>query len=153
MKVRRDDIFAALFAQVANFIPAGEAQSPFVYSSRKFQDWTEVGPANQPALFMTEEAQVATQTGHKGITSWILHARFWIYCQHSPDQGSIPSSLLNSLMDTVDDALAPSPGQFQTLGGLVAACYFEGDVILEEGRLPNDTQGIAVMPVKIVCLS
>ena len=150
MKITREQIAIALF-NLVNINP------PFVSASRKFIGWENYPPSQQPAILLTnnpKRADHADQSTAKGITKWQLHKLIWIYCQHSPDQGTVPESQLNLLVETVDDALRPLAGyQRQTLNGLVENCYIDGDIEQDPGWSPNDIQGVAVIPVRIVCIS
>jgi len=151
--ITRESIFAALFALAAPLGPDGLPVAPFVTASRKFQTWDQVGPSMQPAIFMRQDRQIATQEGHKGVTKWTYHCSLWVYCQHSPDQGTIPATLLNTLVDQVVSNLSPAPGMFQTLGGLVASARIDGDLVIDEGLMPNDTQSIARIPIVIIAVN
>lgn len=130
----------------------------WVTSSRKWQKWSDVSPTNQPALFIREGRQRAAQNEDNGLTEWKLRATVWIYCQHPSDQGSIPSTLINNLLTAVKDQLKPPGGwgDSQRLYtataplGLVTNCCIEGDVLIDEGMAPMDTQSIVVIPISIV---
>lgn len=120
-------------------------------SSRKWQTWENASVPNQPALFIREGNQQADQDTAFGLTRWKLRATAWIYCQHPSDQGSIPSTLINNLLSAVKLTLNPYPSDRpQTLGGLVANCYIEGRILVDEGLAPMDTQSIVVIPISIL---
>ena len=50
--IAREPIYAALFARIA-----GAAN--FVTTARRLRHWSELTPAEQPALFMLQKAEVA----------------------------------------------------------------------------------------------
>lgn len=144
-----ETIYAALFDLLDSAQLDGSRA--WVTSSRKWQSWGDVSPSNQPAMFMREGSQDATQQLAIGLTEWKLRASCWIYCQHPSDQGSIPSTLINRLLTAVKDVLSPLPGRdAQTLGGLVTNCFIEGRVLIDEGLAPQDTQSIIVVPISIL---
>jgi len=144
-----EQIYAALFALLDATLLNGSRA--WMTSSRKWQSWADVSPSNQPALFMREGRQRATQNEANGLTEWKLRATVWIYCQHPQDQGSVPATLINNLLTAVKNQLSPLPGlDAQTLGRLVTNCFIEGDVLIDEGIAPQDTQSIVVVPISIV---
>lgn len=149
MHANLEDIFAALFAVVQKATINGNPA--FVTTSRKFQIWNNVPAGAQPALFQRQGNLRASQAQTYGLTKWGLRCTLWIYCKHSPDSGSIPSQVLNGLVNAVDDILSPRAQGFppQTLGGLVTNCYIDGDAIYDEGEAPDDTQSICVLSIFI----
>lgn len=147
MNVPRETVFQALFERIA-FAKIG-ADPAFVTTSRKFRWWTEVPEAMQPALYQQQEDQRASSDKNYGETLWGLRAIWWIYCQHSPDDEVVPSTMMNGLMDAVETALLPDPSGRQTLGGLVEHCYIDGDVVWDEGLVPSDIQSVIRVPILI----
>jgi hypothetical protein len=60
-----------------------------------------------------------------------------------------PSQIMNSIIDAIDSALAPSgPNDTQTLGGLVSHCWIAGTIETDEGALGD--QGVAIIPIEII---
>jgi hypothetical protein len=138
----RKQIFAALFALVSG-------NAAFVTKSRTVKNWSEVGPADQPALFQVEgkqDGQVHPAAG----TKWTFHAELVLYAhQANTVDGADVVDLLNELVDTVLTAIAPGPAfDQQTLGGLVTDCRVEGTIDTSEGRLGS--QAVAIIPVVII---
>ena len=83
---------------------------------------------------------------------WTLYADFYIYA-HSSDPYAAPASILNPLLDALDQALAPSPTTgIQDLGlpGMVQHAYIAGKIETDEGVLGD--QAIAIVPVEILCM-
>jgi hypothetical protein len=78
-----------------------------------------------------------------GLAALSLNATLYLYCQnHDP-------GLQNDLLDAVEEALAPEPGEaVLTLGGLVARCWIDGDIETDEGLLGE--QAVAIVPVSIL---
>ena len=115
-------------------------------------DWTDLAPAEQPALFMSEKGgHAATKTLGVPIV-WTLYADFYVYV-HSSDPYLAPARLLNPLLDAIEAALAPSPAaRVQSLGlpAMVQHAYIAGKVETDEGVLGD--QAIAIVPIEILCV-
>lgn len=149
MNVPREQILEALLNVISGATING--QPAFQTISRKFQMWDAVPPAAQPACFLRQLPGRVDQREDFGLNRWMLKCGIWIYAKYSPVSGTIPAVLLNNLIDAVERAILPSPAfPMQTLGGLVVNCYLDGDVIIDEGNMPNDDQAIAVLPVSIL---
>ncbi len=141
--MNREQIYGALFAQAAS--AAG-----FVTASRRLRHWSDVGPAEQPALFQAQKSETAKRT--RGLPPrWTLEVELYVYAQ-APDELTPPASVLNPLLDAIEAALAPSGGDSatntQTLGGLVSHCWIAGKVQTDEGVLGG--QAVAIIPIEIV---
>jgi hypothetical protein len=145
MNVSREQIFDALLSQLNTATLDGT--TAFVTASRKFQQWDQVDSANRPALFVVKGFEHASQNTY-GETKWRIKAVAWIVCDHSADSDT-PGALLNNLLDAVEAALAPTDGLNQTLGDLVTNAFIDGEVVVSEGSLPDDTTSIAVLPITI----
>ena len=151
MNVPREQILEALLTVISgaciNNAPA------FVTISRKFQMWDAVPAGQQPACFLRQLPGKVEQTGSNeafGLNRWTLRCGIWIYAKYSPASGVIPAVLLNNLIDAVEKAILPSPVfPTQTLGGIVVNCWFDGDVVIDEGNLPSDDQAVAMIPISI----
>jgi hypothetical protein len=143
--IAREAIYAALFARVA-----GAAQ--FVVVARRLRHWSDMTPAEQPALFMRQKSEVATAPAAGAPTVWKLNVEFYIYA-HAGDPYIAPATVLNPLIDAVETALAPSPVTgMQDLGvpAMVQHAGITGKIDLTEGVLRD--QAVAVIPVEILCL-
>jgi len=147
MNVSRESVFQALFTLVSGALIGG--QPAFVTTSRRLQQWSNVAPAQQPALFVMEGNQSAGESGPYGLTRWELRAHLFIYARVGADPEETPSTTLNNLVDAVEWAILNVPkGQAQTLGGLVSDCRIVGEVVIDEGVL--DQQALAIVPVSII---
>lgn len=147
MRVPRETIFAALLTKAQTAVLNGNPA--FVTSSRKFRSWDEVNPVEMPALFIASGNQNAMQQAQYGDIKWRIRALAWIYCMHSPDSETIPGTDLNYLLDAFEEALKPTVPGRQTLGGLVTHAYIDGEIMISEGSLPNDTKSVALIPITI----
>src|SRR5215472_4531944 len=106
----REPIYAALFATVS-------AAGPFVTSSRRLRHWSDVGPAEQPSVFLVQKSETAQR--RKGLPpKWTLSVDLFVYAR-APDDVTPAATVLNPLIDAIENALAPvAPLMTQTLGGL-----------------------------------
>jgi hypothetical protein len=143
--IAREPIYAALFELVAG--AAG-----FVTAERRLRHWSDVAPAEQPALFMTRKSETAAVKALGAPLVWTLNVELYLYA-HSSDPRLSPASVLNPLIDAVEDALAPSPTTgLQDLGlaAMVQHAAIAGKIETEEGVLGD--QAIAIIPIEILCL-
>ena len=141
----REKIYTALWALGAN-------AARFASANRRLRHWTDVAPAEQPALFMSEKGGQAAIKKLGAPIVWTLYAEFYIYA-HSSDPYLAPATILNPLIDAFEAALAPSPTSgIQNLGlpQMVQHAYISGKVQTDEGVLGD--QGIAIVPVEIFCI-
>jgi hypothetical protein len=141
----REQIFTALWALGAN-------AARFASANRRLRHWTDVAPAEQPALFMSEKGGQAAIKKLGAPIVWTLYAEFYIYA-HSSDPYLAPVTILNPLLDAFEAALAPSPTSgIQNLGlpQMVQHAYISGKIQTDEGVLGD--QAIAIVPVEILCI-
>jgi hypothetical protein len=141
----REQIYTALWALGAN-------AARFASANRRLRHWTDVAPAEQPALFMSEKGGQAAIKKLGAPIVWTLYAEFYIYA-HTSDPYLAPATILNPLIDAFEAALAPSPTSgIQNLGlpQMVQHAYISGKVQTDEGVLGD--QGIAIVPVEILCI-
>ena len=143
--ITREPIYAALFALV------GGADN-FVTTARRWRPWSDLTPAEQPALFMLQKAELATVATLGAPTVWTLSVELYVYA-HASDPYVAPATVLNPLVDGVEAALAPSPVTgIQDLGlpAMVQHAYIAGKIETDEGVLRD--QAVAIIPVEILCL-
>ena len=139
----REQIMSALVTLV-------EGSAGFVSVERRLRHWGKV--AGQPAAFVLETGNQYQQHGGSFPPIRELEAEIVIYA--STDPQAPPGTTLNALLDAVEQALMPPPGQAQTLGGLVAHCWIGGDdgqkarIEIFEGHLGE--QAAAVIPIRIL---
>jgi hypothetical protein len=139
--MNREPVYAALFALLAD-------AAPFVTTSRRLRHWSDVGPAEQPALFMVQKSETADPV--KGLpTKWKALVDLYLYVQ-STDTDTAPASLLNPLLDAIEAALAPgvNAGGVQTLGGLALHAWIAGKIETDEGVLGGQT--VAIVPIELL---
>jgi hypothetical protein len=143
--IAREPIYAALFALI-------ESAADFVTAERRLRHWSDVAPAEQPALFQSQKSEVAAVKALGAPTVWTLGVEFYLYV-HSSDPYQAPATVLNPLIDAVEAALAPAATTgVQDLGlpAMVQHAYIAGKIETDEGALGD--QAIAIIPVEILCL-
>src|SRR6201998_3809228 len=96
----RESIYAALWT-------LGAGAASFTSTNRRLRHWSDVAPAEQPALFMSEKGGHAAIKALGAPIAWTLYADFYIYV-HSSDPYAAPAMTLNPLLDALEQALAPS---------------------------------------------
>jgi hypothetical protein len=138
--VTREPIYAALFALVST-------AANFVTVSRRLRHWTDVGAAEQPALFLIQKSENAEERRPLPV-KWRATVDLYVYAQ-APDELTAPATIINPLLDAVEAALAPDPvTHVQTLGGLVQHCWIAGRITTDEGVLGG--QAVAIVPLEIL---
>jgi hypothetical protein len=149
MNVSREAIMSALFALLsgATFAPLSDGNTGFVTKSRRLKLWTDVG--EQPAIFMAEHSENPSYQAENSPQKNSLDVEVYVYFKTPVTDEVKPAIDLNSILDGIDAALAPSitTGK-QTLGGLVSHCRIDGKVLKDPGDI--DGQGLAVIPIKIL---
>jgi hypothetical protein len=140
----REGIYAALFSKFDGItgIPT---------KSRRLMHWIDVPAVQQPALFQAQKSEIVVQS--RGLPpKWQLDLDLYLYVHAGDDPGSVPTTVLNPLIDAIEAALAPDnvkDGQnVLTLGGLVSHCWISGQIQTDEGAL--GAQSIAIIPVTIL---
>jgi hypothetical protein len=135
-----ESIYAALFATVST-------AAPFVTASRRLRHWSDVGPAEQPSLFLVQKSETVQR--RKGLPpKWTLSVDLFVYAR-APDDVTPAATVLNPLIDSIESALAPAtPSATQTLGGLVEHAWISGKIETDEGVLGG--QAVAIVPIEIL---
>lgn len=145
MTIAREAIYSALWA-----LASGAAN--FASATRRLRHWSDVSPAEQPALFMAEKGGEGRVKALGAPIVWTLRADFYIYA-HASDPRLAPASVLNPLIDALDAALAPSTVTgIQNLGlpAMVQHAMIAGQIKMDEGVLGD--QAVALIPVEILCV-
>ena len=136
----RETIYAALFSLLS-------ASAGFNTTSRRLVVWDDVPQDLQPALFQNQKKEIPT--GQPGLNQvWTLTVDIFIYAHNMGDKSTAPSTIINPLIDAVQNAIAPDPvTNKQTLGGLVQHAGIEGSIVTDEGVLGD--QAVAIIPISI----
>ena len=145
MNAPREQIYAALFSTLQSSLAAR-----FATMSRRWRMPEQVSPESRPALFQVQTGERAKTNANGEPIIWICTVDLVIYTQGSGDEQTIPSQELNSLLDSVEAALAPpakGDGK-QTLGGQVSHCRLQGSARITENV--SGATAMAVVPVEIL---
>jgi hypothetical protein len=143
--INREPIYAALFGLI-------ETAADFTVVDRRLRHWSDVSPAEQPALFMAQKTELASVKTLRAPTVWTLAVDLYVYA-HSSDPYLAPATVLNPLLDAVEAALGPSATTgLQDLGlpAMVQHAYISGKIETDEGVLGD--QAVAIVPVEILCV-
>jgi hypothetical protein len=143
--INREPIYAALFGLI-------ETAADFTVVDRRLRHWSDVAPAEQPALFLAQKTELASVKTLGAPTVWTLAVDLYVYV-HSSDPYLAPATVLNPLLDAVEAALAPSATTgIQDLGlpATVQHAYINGKIETDEGVLGD--QAVAIVPVEILCV-
>ncbi|MGH7052550.1 MAG: hypothetical protein ACREFA_01835 [Stellaceae bacterium] len=146
MTIERETIYAALWALASS-------AARFASANRRLRHWSDVSPAEQPALFMSEKGGEGRIKALGAPVVWTLRADFHIYA-HSTNPHISPAQILNPLIDALEAALAPMPVTgLQNLGlpGMVQHALVVGKIEIDEGVLGD--QVVAIVPVEILCVA
>lgn len=141
MIVPRETVMSALFALLTE-------AAPFKTTGRRLILWSKC--TDQPAMFLSAASEEYAPRAARGLPPRVtLNVEVWLYVKAGPDPAVAPDMLLNGLIDAIDRALLPAPGQeAQTLGGLVSHAWIEGQIERDPGNI--DGQAKAILPVKIL---
>ncbi len=143
----REPIYVALWNL---FLTHPDLVGKFVTTSRYLKHFDTVAPEQMPALFMAEGGEQWTKPG-KGIPAKrVLMPHLAMYCSTAQPDAILPATLINNLMDVVDEVIEQPgvPSNTQTLGGLVEHVYLEGQVEIYEGYLQD--KSIVLVPLTIM---
>jgi hypothetical protein len=146
----REQVYSALFStlQSALLSPAG----PFKTVSRRWQDPSQISPADRPALYQVQKEELAGTSVNGLPINWKIGADLVLYTAGDSEPNSIPSSELNLLLDAVESALKNSTlGIAQSLGGKVSHCRLQGKIEIVENVLGS--MALAVVPVEVLISS
>jgi hypothetical protein len=143
----REQIYSTLFAtlQAALLAPAG----PFKTVSRRWQDPTQLSPADRPSLYQVQKDELIS-TGVNGLPlRGKLTVDLVLYTAGDSEPNSVPSTELNTLLDAVEAAIrSATPGIAQSLGGKVSHCRIEGKIEIVENV--QGSMALAIVPVEIL---
>ncbi len=139
--MNREAVYAGVFARVS-------AVPGLVTASRRLRHWSDVAPAEQPALFQVQRGEDVHRL--RGLPPRRqLSLDLYLYAATGGDPGTAPAQILNPLIDAIEAALAPDPVTgTQTLGGLVEHAWIEGRIETDEGVLGD--QAVMIVPVEIL---
>lgn len=146
MTTQREQIYAALFAQLQGslLVPAG----PFKTVSRRWQDPSQISPADRPALYQVQKDELARSSVIGVPIVWKIGLDLVLYTAGDAEPNVVQSTELNNLVDSVETTLqGVASGVSQSLGRLVNYCRIEGKVEIVENV--QGTMAMAVVPIAI----
>jgi hypothetical protein len=140
----REDIYSALFDILETTAKAAGAKT----CSRKLRHWSDVPAAEQPAVFQIQRTESSIR--RRGVPAkTTLNVDFYIYVNTSDDPQLAPTTLLNPILDAIDNAFpSEEPGGPVTLDGLVSHVWTTGNIETAEGVLGS--QEVAIVPIEII---
>lgn len=163
--IARETLYGALFAEVVTLLAPGAvpaapgvdavpgaptADRPFNLVSREVIEAQRVPPALQPVLFMDDAIEEYTRDGnglyHKRVTIY-----FHVGCTST--KGTSASSILNPLIDVLEELLYPSDGACLGLDDRVVTAQVAGMSVKSFGNnstAPDHRQAVAYIPFEIV---
>lgn len=138
----REQIYGALLDLVSTV-------ADFNTKSRRLKIWTDVAPADMPAIFLLQQNEMAETVRGMDI-KWTFRPELYIYVSVGNDQNANPYAILNPILDKVTDLFNSSKliEGVQTLGGLVHSCKMVGGVETDGGVL--GTVAVAIIPIEII---
>jgi hypothetical protein len=146
MIIQREQIYAAMFMQLQGALlsPAG----PFKIVSRRWQDPSQISPADRPALYQVQKDELA-KTSVIGVpVVWRIGLDLVLYTAGDAEPNIVQSTELNNLLDVVELAVDnTTPGLAQSLGKLVTYCRVDGKIEIVENV--HGTMAMAVVPIVI----
>ena len=153
----REQVFTALFALLnGNVAGITTYNRRFALPSLVA---TNIGPL--PVLMLWEQPEKTVQAGPNTPAQKIWRAWIVIVFQNpsqpdvqNPGAATPGATIINPLIDAVEAVIFPSPapGQqsTQTLGGIVAGVWIDGETVKETGDTDTNGLGGAVIPLKIL---
>lgn len=120
-----------------------------ITSSKRLLHWSDVSPADQPAMYLTKKSETCEKI--RGLPSkWTQIFELYLYVNTSNDPGVIPASLMNPILDEVDNLFRVDDfaNYSLTLNGLVSHVAINGEMITDEGVLGD--QAICIVPIEIL---
>jgi hypothetical protein len=124
----------------------------FTATSRRFVHWDQVNETQMPFLTMLKTGEVRGRQA-EGLPTLTVNAHVFLYLSAGMDPEDVPDTAMNTLLDAIDAAVAPSGadavnGNRQTLGGRVSHCYPLGPVFIDTGDI--DGKAVAAIPFQIL---
>ncbi len=119
--------------------------------SRRLKLWSDVPASMRPACFLFEGGAETYENSTAGASKRSLQLRLFIYVD-AHDPATIGAAALNTIMDALDQALAPTGSDLPlgrlTLGGVAYRASIDGKPLKDPGDLDGD--GLLVVPITIV---
>jgi hypothetical protein len=142
--ITRETIYDAFFDKISSI-------ADFKVKSRRVKHWGDVSPADMPALFISQRVETPIQE-KKLPTKWQLSVDVIIYVNSGGDHNVVPASIINPLVDKLEQALKPDQVSGYTTLNIpgVSHCWIGGAVEYDEGALGDF--GVVIVPVEILAI-
>jgi hypothetical protein len=149
--IGREQIYVALEAFLQKTISAAQ-YAEAVTVTRSVKHYSEVSQALMPYVGILQKGESAVRK--RGLDAKVtLQAVLLIYTNGKKIPGVAASTIINNILDTLDNVLDPDalPGNTQQLGlpGIVEHAWIEGKVEIYEAILVDTS--ICIVPVHILC--
>jgi hypothetical protein len=139
--IDRELIYSQLFARFSALPGVRTA-------SRILKHWNDVPSEMQPAVYVAQTTETAIEQPSPLAQKWRLSVDLYLYVSTS---GQVPpATLLNPLLDAIEQALVPHPSTGRCTLGIegVEWAAIDGTIETDEGTLGN--QAVAIVPISIV---
>ena len=149
LSVNRDTVLSALFSRLSliTFSTPVRGVSNFTICSRRLRHWSDVPKSERPALFMVCHGESSVYRAENVPAYTTMSVKLFIYTDGS-DKLSVPDTDISIILDAIDRALSPGPGEArQTLGGLVSHCRIDGEILRDPGDMDDD--GLIIVPILV----
>jgi hypothetical protein len=146
VNVAREAVSIALY----NLLAATKIDNlpAFKSTSRKGKVWSNASSADQPSMFVIHTGEQVLQNQIFGLPKYLLHFEIVIYARADANPSVAPDTLINGLLDAIDAQMqSQTPGERQTLGGVVYHAWIEGEILIDTGIV--DQQIAVMVPVKV----
>lgn len=143
MPATREQIMTAL----TNLL---ESSATFVTVGRRLRDPEGLRADEAPALFVVEHEDTYKRPVFNAPPIREMNVMAIVYADGGNDQTQIPAAFINNMLDVLDGLLKGENAVVKknTLGGLVEACFIEGQVLRSSGNVTG--QAWANIPIRIV---
>lgn len=154
----REQVFTALFGLLDGVqwnlgTDAAPVMATFKEKTRRIVLFSDVPAAEQPWIGQAEHAETSAQKTNMPYKR-VWKASWMVYHRASDVPGGIGAIWNNLIIDALEAALAPKPGdegfldERNTLSGLVWHCFIEGEVFKDPGDI--DKQALIVVPITLL---
>jgi len=125
MRVPRKQVSHALFTLLKNSYAWNTADP-------RLQVPDDVTAMAQPAMFLVKPQEHLSQqeTFMLPVYKLSYHILISLRADGSPEDISAEDQM-DDILDAVESALMPHPGEYQTLGGLVTHCWIDGTISID----------------------
>jgi hypothetical protein len=149
----REAIMQAFYSLITSRL-AG-TNYPYMSVSRRLCLATEVPELSQPAMFIREFDEVATQK-QRGTPGSIAFKIFIIVYAKNDDPSVPGATIVNPIVDLIEDLLEPDNRNVDTVTlpvngqALAYSCEINGTIVKENGDTDPNGQCLVIVPIKLI---